>query len=208
MLLERGFSVSSKGAYGYTPLHQVAYTGNVQLCEFLLEQGANLDALSMNGSTPLLIASREGQAAMVQCMLQYGADPMDGGDKGLTPLLLAAAEGHSDILRLLVEYGADINEPAGVEKRTPLHEAVECGHTETCLTILRLGGIPSVQSLDSDGASPVDVAMTVCRHDIVELLTSYEDLSPTAFSSKSPLDRNRSLKRLAPPSILPPATAS
>lgn len=207
MLLERGFSVSSKGAYGYTPLHQVAYTSNVKLCQFLLDRGANLDALSMNGSTPLLIASREGQTGIVECMLKNGADPMDGGDKGLTPLLLAAAEGHSDVVRLLVEFGADINEANGVELRTPLHEAVEGSHADTCLTILQLGGCTSILALDADGASPVDVALALSRPDIAKLLTSFEDISPTMFSVKSP-KRAATVTRLPPPSILPPAAAS
>jgi len=200
MLLERGFSICSKGAYGYTPLHQVAYTSNVKLCEFLLHQGANLDALSMNGSTPLLIASREGQLGLVECMLKYGADPMDGGDKGLTPLSLAAAEGHSNIVRLLVEYGADINEATGFERRTPLHEAVEGGHVDTCKTILELGGYPSITSLDTDGASPVDVALAICRPDIADILKTYS----ISFSKPPELF---SIHRLPPPSILPAAAS-
>ncbi len=207
MLLERGFTVGSKGAYGYTPLHQVAYTSNLELCEFLLNKGANLDALSTNGSTPLLIASREGQTGMVECMLEHGADPMDGGDKGLTPLLLAAAEGHSEIVRLLVKFGADINEATGIEMRTPLHEAVEGGHAETCLSILQLGGSSSVLALDTDGASPLDIALALSRPDIAKLLQSFATVSPSTFSKPNP-DPTLPCLPPPPPRILPPATAS
>ncbi len=184
MLLERGYSVSSKGAYGYTPLHQVAYTSNLPLCEFLLNQGGNLDALSTNGSTPLLVACREGQTTLAECMLRYGADPMDGGDKGVTPIMIAAAEGHDEIVRILVEYGANINEATSFELRTPLHEAAEGGHFGTCLTILQLGGIPSITALDADGASPIDVALALPRPDIAELLKSHPSIATINFSSK------------------------
>ncbi len=186
MLMERGFSVSSKGAYGYTPLHQVAYTSNLSLCEFLLDQGGNLDALSTNGSTPLLVACREGQIALVECMLRYGADPVDGGDKGVTPLMIAAAEGHDRIIQLLVEYGANINEPTTFELRTPLHEAVEGGHLQTCMTILQFGGTPSITALDADGASPIDVASALCRPDIADHLRTHASISPLHFSPKRP----------------------
>lgn len=186
-------------------MHLVAYTPHLALCEFLIQQGGNLDALSLNGSTPLLIASREGQTSLVECMLRNGADPMDGGDKGLTPLIMAAAEGHSSIVRLLVKYGADINEPSTLERRTPLHEAVEGCHIDTCLTILDLGGLPSITTLDADGASPVDIALALCRPDIAALLKSHPQVTKSFSDSQK---RNMITTETCQASILSQQTAS
>ncbi len=170
MLIERGCSVCSKGAFGYSALHQVAYTPFSSLCDFLLKNGGNLDSLSRNGSTPLLIASREGHAGVVESMLRYGADPNDGGDKGLTPLLLAAAEGHVEVVRLLLSFKGDANQ-APFEGRSPLHEAVEAGHSEVCRDLIRYGKA-SIHAKDVEGTSPLMIAQANEKPDLVDILTS------------------------------------
>ena len=90
-------------------LHQLCYSANVEVAEFVLERRANVDALSQNGSTPLLVAARQGQLRMVEVLLRFGADPDDGGDKGWSPLFISSAEGHLEIVNILLEYGANPN---------------------------------------------------------------------------------------------------
>jgi ankyrin repeat protein len=200
MLLERGCSVSAKGAHGYSALHQVAYTRWASLCEFILRNGGNLDSLSKNGSTPLLIASREGHIDVVEMMLRFGADPNDGGDKGLTPLLLAAAEGRCDIVELLLSYKADANLSL-YEGRTPLHEAVESGQTEVCRILVSKGN-SRIDAEDSDGMTPVLLASHLSRPDLVEILENTKCHEPTLYREpdKRLLDNNNGLKRLPPES--------
>jgi len=168
MLIERGCSVSAKGMYGYSALHQVAYTPWASLCEFILQNGGNTDALSKNGSTPLLIAAREGHPAVVEMMLRYGADPNDGGDKGLTPLLLASAEGHLEIVKLLLSFKADAN-LALYEGRSALHEASEAGQADVCRALVSLGNA-CVNCEDSEGMTPLSIGENLGRDDIVDIL--------------------------------------
>ena len=191
MLMERGCTVSSKGAFGYTALHQVAYTPFVKLCEFLLANGANMDALSRNGSTPLLIAAREGHASVVATLLAHRADPNDGGDKGLTPLLMASAEGHLDTVRLLLLYKADATESL-FEGRTPLHEAAEAGHTDVCLELIREGHA-SILAADKEGITPLMIA---AKHQgLGQLMTDLVPKTPHSGKLKAEVSR------------LPPAAA-
>ena len=109
LLIERGLSVNSRAAFGYTCLHEVAYSDDPVTAEWILKRGGNVDALSQNGSTALLIAAREGRRRVADILLKWGADPDDGGDRGWTPLFLAASQGHGQVVSLLAEYGADLN---------------------------------------------------------------------------------------------------
>ena len=168
MLVERGCPVSVKGAFGYTALHQVAYTPYANLAEFLLKHGGNLDSLSKNGSTPLLIAAREGHARVAETMLRYGADPNDGGDKGLSPLLLASAEGHLEMVNLLLSFKADANLSL-YEGRTALHEASDSGHAEVCRVLISQGNA-SVNAMDDNGETPFTIAARHGRDDVLSIL--------------------------------------
>jgi ankyrin repeat protein len=199
MLLERGCSIASKCAYGYTALHQVAYTPFSSLCSFLLDCGGNLDSLSRNGSTPLLIAAREGHVEVVETMLRYGADPNDGGDKGLTPLVLAASEGHLEVVELLLSFGADANLSL-FEGRTALHEAVESAHIQVCASLIRLGNA-CINTKDESGESAVTLASRLGFDDIVELLlnTQYQGTESRA-ADKHAVSVTTSRLRL-PPSV-------
>lgn len=127
--------VNVKGAYGYTPLHECAYLGNVEIGALLLAHKANPDALSRNGSTPLLVAAREGHADLVRLLLSNGAHPDDGGDKAWTPLFVAAGEGHVDIVQALLEKGANPFEANGHDGRLPIQEAADGGHATVVMLL-------------------------------------------------------------------------
>ena len=57
LLLERGADPARGNAHGWTPLHQAAYSGRVDLAEMLIDAGAPTDAYARgDGGTPLVIA--------------------------------------------------------------------------------------------------------------------------------------------------------
>lgn len=183
MLMERGCTLTSKGAHGYTALHQVAYTPFSHLCEFILGNGGNLDALSKNGSTPLLIAAREGHPEVVETMLRYGADPNDGGDKGLTPLLMAASEGHLEIVKLLLGFGADARD-APFEGRTALHEAAESGHADVCRVLIEEGAsVPTIS--DIQGNTPLSIAAKSGSEELLSVIKSSK-YNPSTRQARKP----------------------
>ena len=197
--------MTGKGAFGYTPLHQIGYTPHADLCEFILEHGGNLDALSKNGSTPLLIASREGHTQVVERMLSYGADPCDGGDKSLTPLLMAASEGHIEIVKLLLSFGADAKE-APFEGRSPLHEAVETGHAEVCRLLIEVGDA-SPTLADAQGSTPLAIAEHLDRADLIGVIRNTKP-DPSSRVVRKPLDKIGRHRELPPRMSLDPSLTS
>jgi ankyrin repeat protein len=57
LLLERGADPARGNAHGWTPLHQAAYSGRVDLAELLIAAGAPTDTYARgDGGTPLVIA--------------------------------------------------------------------------------------------------------------------------------------------------------
>lgn len=66
--------VHAKGV-GFTALHQVAATGNVESVQILLRAGASINHRDARGRTPLHYAAMGGKKAMYQAMIRLGADP-------------------------------------------------------------------------------------------------------------------------------------
>ena len=65
---------------GWTPLHDAASNGHVEVMEILLEHGANINdrgeigSKQSEGVTPLHEAAMEGQVEAMTTLLQHGAD--------------------------------------------------------------------------------------------------------------------------------------
>jgi ankyrin repeat protein len=73
LLLERGARVNVAQQGGWTPLHQAAKHGPVELVEMLLEHGADVGARSADGQTPLALAEGAGHAAIAALLRDRGA---------------------------------------------------------------------------------------------------------------------------------------
>lgn len=77
-LLSSGHAINVRDYCGWTPLHEAANHGYVDIAELLLKHGANVD------------------------------DPGGASCKGVTPLHDAACCGHFSIMQLLMQYGANV----------------------------------------------------------------------------------------------------
>lgn len=126
---------------GYTPLGLAAFTGRLEIAEFLLAQGADANFVSEdeNRFTPLTGAVASGNAEVVKLLLVHGADPdhlYEGGT--LSPLLAAAAEGRADIVKLLLQHGANAN-LRSEDGKTALGLALEKGHKTIAELLVRAG---------------------------------------------------------------------
>ena len=168
LLIEQGCSVNSRGAHGYTPLHEACYTPRVDVAQFLLRCKGNVDALSQNGSTPLMIACRNGNLEMVELLLRDGqADPDDGGERGWTPLLLACIEGHTQVVKVLLEYGADPNYKLP-DQSTVIHEAVQTNQLDVLKQLIKSKA--NLAITDEQGRTPLDLAQETGNHKATSLL--------------------------------------
>jgi ankyrin repeat protein len=70
LLLEHGADVDVAQQGGWTPLHQAAAHGRIEVLELLLARQAPLSALSADGRTPLDMARAAGHGAVVERLEQ------------------------------------------------------------------------------------------------------------------------------------------
>ena len=59
---------------GNSPLHQAAYSGKLDVADFLIKNGLSLEVTNKYGWTPLHRASYNGKLSMVKFLLLTGSD--------------------------------------------------------------------------------------------------------------------------------------
>ncbi|KAF9790637.1 ankyrin repeat-containing domain protein [Thelephora terrestris] len=107
--------VNSVDVDGRTALHWAAFSGALDITQYLLEQKAEVDKIDGSGWTALHIAGilllsvlvSAGNEDVVRELVGAGADVKKPNDKGLTPLHYAASKSRVDIAKFLIERGAD-----------------------------------------------------------------------------------------------------
>lgn len=83
--LKYGVEVNTPDAWGSTPLHVAASTGDLAAIAYLLSKGADVKARTKLGLTPLHLAAA-GKPRATQLLIKAGADVNSVDEKGLTPL--------------------------------------------------------------------------------------------------------------------------
>ena len=90
-LVSAGANANTHPPGGYSPLHNCARNGNVDLCRVLLETGqANANIKTSQGQTPLHLAVRNDDAAMAQLLMMHGSRLNQPNNFGLSPLQMAS----------------------------------------------------------------------------------------------------------------------
>jgi ankyrin repeat protein len=154
LLLEAGADANTALRGGETALMTAARTGKPGPVKALLARGAEVNARDRKGQTALMWAAAEGHADVVSVLLAAKADFTTPLPSGFTPLLFASREGRTDVVRVLLKAGANINDaiPAGKGvARGPkpgtgvLHMAVENGHFELAIELVKAGADPNDQ---------------------------------------------------------------
>lgn len=156
----------SRDSSGDTPLFQAA-RDNEEIVKLLLANKADVNATNETGQTPLFFAATSGHVEIVDLLLQRGADPNIKGFCG-PPLCGAMMFRRSDTLAMaktLVAHGARVDLADG-EGRTPLHEAVRSGLTDTAAFLIEQGA--DVNAKSAAGETPLHAA--VYYSDLAELL--------------------------------------
>ena len=73
-LLCCGFEVDAKDSDSYTPLHNAAWHGQLEIVEMLIDRGATIDAETELKQTPLIFATFKGHHEIVKVLLSKGAN--------------------------------------------------------------------------------------------------------------------------------------
>ncbi|MCA9174009.1 MAG: ankyrin repeat domain-containing protein [Planctomycetales bacterium] len=152
-LLSAGADVESAQAHGETALMIAARVGVAATAAALLKRGAKVEAKLPGGETPLMLAAHEGHADVVQLLLDHGADRQTTLKSGFNAFLFAARQGQREVLQVLLKSGADVNVtidvPGGGKTSRrgtgAVMLAVENGHYEAALDLIRAGADPNDQ---------------------------------------------------------------
>jgi ankyrin repeat protein len=179
-LVEQGADVNTraKSSGGWTPLFAAvcADQNDVHVAKFLIAKGADVNAKEKSGMTALHVACEDAKRNMAELLIAKGADvdAKDGG--GCTPLHRMFYSGCNglDVAGLLIAKGANVNAKltdAGLRgELTPLHFAVESGHTKIVGLFIDKGA--DINAPTTDGQTPLHIACECGHQDVVELLVA------------------------------------
>ena len=141
--------------YGYTPLHEAAYSDSPEVIAKLLDLGAYVNLRGRDNDTPLMIAASKGAENNVRILLDAGADTDMRSIRGFTALQYATGE-NIGIMQLLLSAGADPN----IQSKygwVPLHVAMNVKDDQITELLLEAGADPNVQAYE--GQTPLHLAV-------------------------------------------------
>ena len=93
--------VNSCSSSGETPLHWMAFLGDVAGTSILLEAGANINAVNNKGNTPLHEATACRQVPVIKLLIGCGASTRIKNMAGFTALELAVVDGYEPSVEIL-----------------------------------------------------------------------------------------------------------
>ncbi|WP_265027666.1 ankyrin repeat domain-containing protein [Wolbachia endosymbiont (group B) of Chorthippus parallelus] len=159
-LNEKGMNVNDRGKDNWTPLHHAVNKGSSDLVKFLIKKEADIYAENSNSVTPLDLAQQlsqgESNRQEVKAMLQGKA--------------LIDAIRKNDVSKVR-KYIQNLNYSYEKNGWQPLHYAASLGY-KTLATELINKDPNVVNAKDSDGNTPLHLAATYGKGDVVELFLS------------------------------------
>ena len=147
-------------------LHIAAQTGVIRVVRVLLNKGnANPNAQDSLGRTPLHYAAEGDHYDIVEALLAADADVNVVNTDGVSPLWIV---GGAKTASLLIKHGADVKKLSANSQR-PLHAAAVFGQLDVVKTLVEEADA-SLDDVDDEGNTPIDLARANDHMDIVEYL--------------------------------------
>jgi ankyrin repeat protein len=148
-LLTAGASPNTALPGGETALMTAARTGRLAPVKLLIAKGADVNAREHKRQTALMWAAAEGHLEVVDALLAAGADFQTPLPSGFTPFFFAIREGKSKVVMRFLERGVKVNDvmqpERGGKAYSPLVLAIENGHFELAVELLKAGADPNEQ---------------------------------------------------------------
>ncbi|XP_003742158.1 BRCA1-associated RING domain protein 1 [Galendromus occidentalis] len=89
-LLAQGANPNTQDYAGWSPLHEVAQSGDSEIARALLMNGADVNIKASCLTSPLHDAVTTGFVDIIKLFLEYGADPLAVNSDGKTPMQLSS----------------------------------------------------------------------------------------------------------------------
>ena len=162
--------------FGWTPLHEAAWYGNLQECKLIIDNVEDKNPLDNDGDTPLFSALVGGHLSVFQLIFNNVEDKNPMINDGRTLLHHAASKGHFEIFKLIFEEIEDKN-PLDDFKNTPLHWAAKMGHLEICKYIVSKVEDKNlaINSKNIFGQTPIDIASNFGHQQVEIYLRSIDE---------------------------------
>ena len=168
LLMDYGADVNFTDREGRTPLEANAEWGSPAVVQTLLKHGVNPNAPTPDGETPLFEATDHGRIGIMKLLLDKGANVNAVSKDGIA-LAVAASYNRADMVKLLLDHGANVNKE-GNGSDTPLAYAVAHHNVLLVRLLLAHGAKPSAARPDSQGETPLKLAIRRGYTDLIPLL--------------------------------------
>ncbi|XP_058131631.1 transient receptor potential cation channel subfamily A member 1 [Dasypus novemcinctus] len=180
-LLNKGAKPCLSNKWGCFPVHQAAFSGAKQCMEIILKFGeehghsrqSHINFVNNGKASPLHLAVQSGNLEMIKMCLESGAqiDLMENGK--CTALHFAATQGATEIVKLMISSytgDRDIVNAVDGNQETLLHRVSLFDHHDLAEYLISVGA--DINSIDSEGRSPLLLATASASWNIVNLLLS------------------------------------
>lgn len=179
--------INAKTRDGWAALHLAAGQKNEESCKILIEAGANVNIVNPEDTTPLHSAAYTGHVKCARILLDAGADIEAKDIVGQTPLCIAASQGHSSMVTLLAST-ADLSVTDN-KKWSAVHLAARGGHYDALHALLSTEASSKLNSVTSDGSTPLHLAVLSKDSASVKLLIERgANVNAQENSGATPLD--------------------
>lgn len=165
-LISAGVNVNDGNQMGQTALHIAALWGNVEAARILIALGADVNSMNARGTTPLHFASTAKANAREMCelLLSAGAEKKCIDMSGRAPFECTS---DPELRKLL--GGPD----------PQFFDNCQEGKVEEVKKMLEAQMVPSVKIYDSEGCTPLNLAVHAKSKPVIELLLAHD---PTALA--------------------------
>lgn len=161
-------------------VHWIDEKNYKEILGLLVTAGANINAVDSNGQTPLHRACDYTRRDKILPLVQMGADVNGLNNYGQRPIdelvdnYSYRNEDMPDIIDALLRAGADAGiSPSPLVQRAPLHVAVDAGHAQSTLLLLKKGAPVDVPERSAQHLTPLLIAAENGNMAMADILLSY-----------------------------------